>query len=62
MRGFFTSQASIEQSRVDQVDSAIDHFLNQNAVQLGKELLVERAMDAFDPIMKSVYEHIAELG
>jgi len=60
--GYFTSQSKVEQKRVDQIDQAIDFFLNQNAVVLGKELLLARATDAQTFIRKSVYENIADLG
>jgi len=46
LKGFFKNQASVDQSRVDSIDKAIDFFLNQSAATLGKELLVPRISDA----------------
>lgn len=62
LKGFFTSQASIEKTRVEKVESAIDFFFSQSADVLAKDLLLARAVDTQSFIRKSVYQHVAEIG
>lgn len=62
LKGFFTSQASIEVTRVEKVESAIDFFFKQSADVLAKDLLLARTVDAQSFIRKSVFQHVAELG